>query len=352
MVTIVCPYCFSDFEPADMWFRCLEHEPALEFRWWEGRLRKPPKYAACTKGEHLCGIRLCPKCRRTLPYHIGRSEQLTIAVTGPRAAGKTLYLWSLLHELRGRLATEPEPFAAAMFEDDQSFEMYAALARSIFKDKELPSATQAKQQEKGNLPPTTVRLWCGRRLITLSLYDPAGELVENLQKIEFLSYLRHSAAIVYLVPPPDEVDKEGSLNTGADGLGNIVSHLRRSMAIPKSVLPKTLAVVMTQCDREVFKKHAPEEINPGYRWSQDEWRRYGGRERKEVAAVSEVCSDVLREYEYNSLVNTARDNFRACRFFAVSSLGSKPFTDDGDLNTNNLAPVGVECPLFWCLNEA
>ena len=61
----------------------------------------------------LSGFRVCPRCHHDLPYHAGRSDQSIIAVVGISGSGKTIYLWSLLYQMREILAREERPFATA-----------------------------------------------------------------------------------------------------------------------------------------------------------------------------------------------------------------------------------------------
>src|SRR5579884_3333416 len=103
MARIVCYRCFAEFEPDRLLYRCPTHPDRLFPAPGLGRDRQPPRFVACKVCSRLTGYRVCPTCRRDLPYYVGRVRQQVVAVTGWTLAGKTVYLWSLLHQLREKL---------------------------------------------------------------------------------------------------------------------------------------------------------------------------------------------------------------------------------------------------------
>jgi hypothetical protein len=200
MSTMTCFSCFAQFRPAETYFRCPMHPgerflfPYRSHSWWP--VWKPPRQALCPRDALVTGFRVCPnpRCHAELPYFIGSAPQHIVAVTGCGGTGKTVYLWSLLHQMREVLTRAENPFAVAMFEDDTSFRMYQQLCQRIQDDRRVPDFTDAQViREENRIPPVIVRVMTkGERraaLDNLVFYDPAGELFENLSDKCYLRYL-------------------------------------------------------------------------------------------------------------------------------------------------------------------
>jgi len=349
MDKLVCLRCFNEFAPFDLWFKCLNHAKTLLFPWRGEKKKRPPSSAACPNGGHLSGIRICPKCKHDLPYYIGRTPLKVVGITGCSGVGKTVYLWSLLYELRGRLAREENPYATAMFEDDHSFAIYQEYCTSILGRQELPEATRAIEQLGGDLPPIVVRLLLRQGVRNLILYDPAGEIIENRDKLEFLGYLQHYAAIIFLIEPPDPEGGHVDQIRATSALTNVANCLRKKLKLSEgTIIPKALAVVLTKGDQGVFENDPPSKITPGHGRGQEIWNDWRNADREGINRSSEECKQVLRKLGFNELVNAAESNFRTQAFFAISSLGDS--LQDGSLNLP-VTPIGVEAPLFWCLRQ-
>jgi hypothetical protein len=349
MPDILCPRCFMQFPPWRLEFRCLHHRPTpIRFRWVvDGDLHSPPARAMCPRGGHLTGIRLCPHCHSVLPYYTGRASDRIIGLIGCSNSGKTVYLWSLLYELRGRLARESTPFAAAMFENDRGHHLYQVYCEAILGRQELLEPTRVTEQLAGNFSPIVVRLLLRKAVHNLIFYDPAGELVQELDKSYFLTYLRHCASIICTVAPPTRPG-DPEIRAASEALGNVIKRLREQLQVfGNSPIPKSLAVVLTKADEEVFRLHPPESITPGYARPQSYWSNWCPRDR-DATVASNNCKQLLRGMGFNNLVNLAEFHFQSCAFFAVSSLGHSP--SDGKI-TPPVEPIGVECPLFWCLSQ-
>ena len=303
----------------------------------------------------LTGYRVCPSCHQDLPYYVGRSRQQLVALTGCRATGKTIYLWSLLYQLRDVLARARHPYAVAMFEDDISYRLYQKLSHSLLVVREVPETTQVEDLKvHGKLLPLIVahpRGQVGRAsFCNLVLYDPSGELIENLDEVRYLRYLASAAAIIYLVDcPADDTSSEAEAraSTASEGLDGIIRQIRHERQLGQSrQIPQSLAVVLTKCDAQLFPKQGAARLVPGHGQELGFWSKWTAKEQTEVDRTSSRCEQKLRAHGYDNLVVKARLNFARVRYFAVSSLGSAPV--EGQL-IEPPAPVGVENPLFWVM---
>lgn len=357
MSDIVCYHCFTRFPVRGLHFRCPHHKPAYDFPWQPGRFEtRPPQFAACPEDHLLTGFRVCPnrQCRRVLPYYVGRSPQRIIAVAGWRTSGKTVYMASLLYRLRERLAADPDPYAVAMFEDDEGAAAYARDRYRLIVQRQLPEGTQMEgERGKGDIAPTVVRmLRRGESPSNLVFYDPAGEFFESLEHLRYLKYVSAASAIIYLVSAPtgyDDLDAD-ALDKAADGLVHLAQRIREELQLPrKAMVPQALAVALTKCDRAVFPQDGPEELVAGWGEGPDFWRS-PARARPALLRASNRCQEVLRRFGNDNLVNIAEANYAKVSFFAVSSLGHSPDEETGDL-TAPPEPLGVENPLFWSMQS-
>jgi hypothetical protein len=364
MSDIICYHCFARFPARDLGFKCIWHEEddsilgpgSPKIFGWVPRFgeRKPPRRVACPEDCLLTSYRVCPACHRDLPYHVGRSHQEIIAISGCQASGKTVYLWALLHQIRERLARVADPFAVAMFEDDASSRFYQGISRTILTRSRLPGATKPGKYLEGEITPVMVRLLRSRRrgACNLIFYDHPGELIEVIEKVRYLRYLAHASAIIYLVDPTgergDRPDAD-AVNLAADSLAKIAGQVRNELNVDeRRRIQQKLAVVITKADRSVFPSRPVAPLVPGYGLGQAFWTTSARRRALEIEATSSRCEELARELKLDNLVNVARNNFHQVRFFVTSSLGKEPGVRDlgGDPN-----PIGVEPPLFWTLDR-
>jgi len=359
---ILCYHCFAKFPPRALHFKCIWHavdDPVLgpgspmifhSGRWF-GPCR-PPKRVVCPVDHLLTSDRVCPDCHHDLPYYVGRSSQRVVSIAGCQGSGKTVYLWGLLYRLRERLARDEHAFASAMFEDDASARFYYRLSEAILRRGELPEATQAVAQRRGEIRPVIVRLLRpGRRpMSNLVFYDHAGELIEAMDDVRYLRHLAHSASIIYLVDPTggggrrsgDEANR-----LAAEALGHLGRQIRAELGLGKHErIAKRLAVVISKADVSITPRDGAEAPSDGLGDGQDCWRRWNRAGRAELDRASRRCEDLARDLGLDACVNAARLNFTRVRFFLASSLGRPFLPGTGGVPPE---PMGVEHPLFWAL---
>jgi len=351
-MSVTCYHCFARFPERDIRFRCSWHKPPLVFPWHArfGRWTVPSR-APCPREKCwvLSGYKVCPQCYQDLPYYIGHCRQKTIAVAGCRSAGKSIYLTSLIYQLRERLARDVHRVLAVMFEDDASYAMYHRYYQRLVVRQRVLEATQAEtQRATEEFSPLVVRLLrSGRRRTTcvqnLVFFDPAGELFHSLSDIRFVRYLGYSSAILFLV----DIKSDGEADVDAStALANICQQVRRQLNIRSRKLPQALAVALTKCDDGVFQNHPPENLVPGHADGHAFWGKRRLQTVREARAASRRCRVILQASGRHNLVAVAERNFASVRYFALSSLGTAP---QGAALSGPPSPLGVEHPLYWAL---
>ena len=242
-----------------------------------------------------------------------------------------------------------------MFEDDAGFQVYHELCRDIFLRRQLPEKTQVQSQKNEGIAPVIVRLLQrnGTRLglRDLIFYDPAGELIQNLNDVVYLRYLARSHAIIYLLQAPHgpRQDADQQASEAGQGLSAVIHQVRRENNHSLGQrLPQVLAVALTKCDQELFAVQGPEAWVAGFSQGQRFWSRPGWFRQRESRQISRRCEQLLQERGFSEVVNMARHNFVQVAFFAVSSLG-RPLA--GEHILEDPQPIGVEQPLFWALEQ-
>jgi hypothetical protein len=337
-------HCFERVELHDLLFVCRMCDPPVLFgprhRAWLNAVDPVP----CPTCRIFTGHRACPKCRRPLPLYFGQLPQRTVAITGCRSAGKTVYLWSLMHQLWN----DPAPLMTAMFEDVPGFDIWKQLARTIVGHREVPEATRREEQVHGGIPPLILRLLRpggkARSIDQAVFYDPAGELIASLRDLPYLRYLAFASRLLFLVDGRGGAGAEDRAEEAANGLGHVTKHLRQTLHLSDhQPLLHTLAVAITKSDEDIFPLGGVESWS--IRWRTPWWRESG---RRQSARIGRRLQNLLRERGFDNFVNIAANNYRHHCFFAVSSLDQ--VAQDGRL-LRPAQPVGVQNPLLWLLGH-
>jgi hypothetical protein len=363
MATITCYRCFAQFSPRRLHFKCLQHAGDAAgqgqqgfriFPWKPGFLQnRPPRHALCGDCRRYSSLRVCPSCREELPHYAGRIGQRIIAVTGNQGSGKTVYHWGIVHQLRERLAADPKTPVAAMFEDDESFRLFQSLDTSIRHKRTVPALTQGNETRRGRFKPMIVRLmlnrfWRSAMHTNLIFYDTAGELIHSLKEVEYLRYLAHASAIIYLVDPVDP--------TGArEGLNAVVKQVRQELSLPSGrKINKPLAIGISKSDvrlfPEVIKRFGRSSVLPDNDHGPGFWQGAASKRAAKISATSDVCRTFLtQELEQHPVVALAENSFDTVRYFGLSVFNGS--LDSQNRVTQPPSPLGVEHPLFWLLDQ-
>lgn len=354
-----CYHCFSVFDGKRIEFTCprhSEHDHILgpdspHFMSWSKSLSqwRLPTRISCDLCGLYTGDKACPACHRPLPFYTGRAPQSIVAIAGCRATGKSVYLDAAIHQIRDRLPRQGHVPYCLMFETDSGFEAYRAHHEIMFHQGRLLPATQAAHWRQGDLEPLILRLLPTKKQkkrVTQNVvfYDPPGELFQTLEDVRFVRYLTSSAGLIFTVDVSASV---GHKFDTADSLSNVAQYMRNLLRLPKGKLSHSLAVTVTKCDETVFPTYPAEDLVPD--WNRSSLWTEGSRAiNEQVSLTSGRCREALIALGQQDLVQVAERNFENVRFFGVSSLGSPP---TGPRLSKPPEPIGVQCPMFWLLNQ-
>lgn len=174
---LTCPYCYEHFAPREIRFRCncrlsrtgkqceRRRDQALDQR--KGPRRSHdlgPDFAAdgrrptsvCPDCDGETTYRICPVCHSDLPVQFGMVDNRLIALVGPKASGKTVYMTVLLHEMRNRVG---EAFGAALMgSDDETMRRFGSdYEDRLYRDNQMFPGTQTASTTLNRVDPLVFR---------------------------------------------------------------------------------------------------------------------------------------------------------------------------------------------------
>lgn len=387
---IVCPFCFSKFEPAEVMFRAAHHRDddqdyALQEDELLNRYREKFNLAPIDEIEAvinptripdenlifsenvLVGLtdnhgvltrkRLCPHCHNELPLPSGKVPSNIISIVGASASGKSVYMASLIHTLQQSTASN---FSAACMP------LNAEISRRFRQNYEEPIF------DRGMMISTTLRDVVQEPFIfqfvfkdesipplTLVFFDVAGEgMVDEAYLDIYASHIKNSAGILFMVDPMqiktirDRLlvrfgDRQEEFPSQFDEPREIVISLFQNFIghEEKSVTDIPTAVVITKSDMlQHLKEEDGDYIRPNsnvfnhvvHRQSLDlnEFHNINGEVTRFIEKVDRPFKDALDVY------------FRNTAYFAVSALGANPVNKQISGVVN---PIRVDEPLIWLL---
>lgn len=389
--SIVCPYCFSKFEPEEVQFRAshirdndddfmLQEDRKLND--WrrkfhlsevdmeavidphtipdENKIYSQNVLVAVTDryGE-TTRRRLCPSCHNELPISAGKVPSNIISIVGASQVGKSVYMTSLIHTLQQTTASN---FNAACMplSAEISRKFRQNYHEPIFERGSMLQSTNPNEQQEPFIFQFVFKD-PEQAPLTLVFFDVAGEgMVEREYLDIYAAHIKNSSGILFLVDPlqirtiRDRIhinlgEEEGEFANRYDEprevvislFENFIAHQQNS----KTDIPT--AIVLTKSDMlQYLKEDDGEYIQPnsnvfrnvvhkGY-LDQSEFENINGEISRFIEKVDRPFKDAIDVY----FTNTA--------YFAVSALGANPVNKQiaGVIN-----PTRVDEPFIWLLHK-
>ncbi|MBP1992468.1 TRAFAC clade GTPase domain-containing protein [Paenibacillus eucommiae] len=388
---IVCPYCFSKFEPDEVVFRAAHHRDddqdyALQEDEALNKYREkfnlspideieaviypntvPDEYKIIS--EHvLVGItdrhgimtrkRLCPNCHNELPIPSGKVPSNIISIVGAAQVGKSVYMTSLIHTLQHITASN---FNAACMplNADISRRFRLNYEEPIFDRGMMLESTQKESKQE---PFIFQFVFKDEELapITLVFFDVAGEGMVDKEYLDlYASHIKNSAGILFMVDPLQirtirdrlrinfgERQEEEFTSRYDDPrevvitlFENFIGHEEKSKTdIPTAIIltKSDMLQYLKEEDGEYIKSNSNVFRNVVHTKQLDlnEFENINGEIGRFIEKVDRPFKDAVDVY----FTNTA--------YFAVSALGSNPVNKQikGVVN-----PTRVDEPFVWLL---
>jgi GTPase SAR1 family protein len=388
--SVVCPYCFSKFEPDEVVFRASHSIPddedyALQedkkLNDWRRRFnlsevdmeaviepRMIPEENKIYSENVLVAVadihgettrmRLCPECHNELPVNAGKVPSNIISIVGASQVGKTVFMTALIHTLQNTTASN---FNAACIpltaEISRNFR--TKYDEPLFENGQMFASTNTNERQE---PLIFQFVFKDDRLapITLVFFDAAGEgMVEREYLDIYAAHIKNSSGILFLVDPLQiktirdkiriKLGKDGEITDRYDEprevvvslYDNFIAHQENS----KTRIPT--AIVLTKSDMlQYLKEEEGEYIRSNSNVFQNvihkeylnnrEFENINGEISRFIEKVDRPFKDAVEVY------------FHDVAYFAVSALGANPVNRqiEGVIN-----PLRVDEPFIWLLHK-
>jgi len=354
---VICPQCFSEFPTGQILFAGYDGgDPRPgEYTLFDRMRGRPPQPPVDDKGKKLTK-KICPKCKKQLPFTAGGQASLIIGLIGAKFVGKSHYVAALVDRLSKQVGSDLQAALIPTSEDTNERylnEFYNPLFRNRL---ELPMTP-------GTPPPLIYdlrfngSLWGeeGWRSVTLALYDTAGENFDKPEKVrEMVEYLRFASGAVLLIDPlqvdavrqalPDSVRKPD-----ADAMADphaVLTRVYQELVNGKVVADNAplgipVAVVLTKCD-------VLSELIDGNRLWHSDHRHRGYFDREAHEDMVGMFGEYVRRWS-PQVYNNVTQRFARHAFFGASATGCA--SDSRTRRFNYVSPMRVEDPLLWLLAE-
>ncbi len=374
----LCLHCWRSLPREHAFYRCeacagadapdwmrraagsLQRFERLHRPWYRRLFSEEAAPARCPKHPDA-NLQLYCECRYPLDERaaLGRATPLALGVAGPRSSGKTLFLVTLMDELRRR---EIRGRKLGIVGLDDTEERFARLSAGFFETGSKPHATPPVDEEAtawdetSGLPAGnfawTIAVDDGRRRpappMLLAVNDLGGEtwgLPGHVRRELFDRYLGHVGSLVFLIDgtslaadlgKPVEDAWDDAPPPGDRGTATRQWFARVLERLGRRSHRTDLALVVSKAD-VLWEGVLP---------------RAAGDNGK--GPPEKAIEKVLFEARRRDVVVEARRRFRSVRLFAVSSLGFRPQPADVDGERHLVRPAepsGVTDPVAWLLAQ-
>lgn len=393
--TILCPYCFEDFDSTEVMVQCdnfatrtvdgtpqeicgRENNRRFNEHWDEIVLSKhvfrpnisfldkirgyKPKACKCDKCGANSSRFVCPHCNNWLPTEMIEKGSEIISVIGGPASGKSNYIVALINQLQkygyklqlGQIL----PQLVGRKKEEYTRNLYEKAKNSIFKD-HIPVAKTATTEHP---IPWIFRLesHATKKAVYLVFYDTAGESFKDIEEINRnAKYLDKSKAVIVLLDTLSLpyiqkilVEKKIVNQDKATPFGDTMNALYNFANENKHLYKRPFAFVMSKFDSVIQNQEDLEfDIEPFKHNSS--FIQTGKFSLREVDEASDMIKGYMESHwEEGQLgrdvVEGWGDN---ARFFGVSALGAMTNENQQiDIPENqDVKPFRVMDPLIWTL---
>ncbi|RCS66317.1 hypothetical protein CIK81_03725 [Brachybacterium sp. JB7] len=390
-MTASCPACFARLVPEEARFRCNSGQchPAPDpeaarvagyeimlrpsYRWTptDGQ-RTMPDWMPCRRCGGPCNVQACPVCHQDLPPQWRHAEVFTVAVTGARGSGKSVYIGVLIYALEqylrrsGRTIQPYSTGTKAVYE--QRYE--APLFRENRVMEGTPTLLSGGAYQRD---PMIWRISDAQTSTFLVVRDAAGEDIEtSTGDLPQLSYFGRADLVVFLFDSlrlPSMIQILAGLIPAVDDqrLGSSSAEVLPTVLQQMSGGDADLALAFSKFDafhelpKADTEHYARVMGNPSAHFNRDETmlRPAGpGRVadaqrwfRNDAAFLDQEIRSLFRLIHEESVTLQAdqaaqNKQIRGVGHFAVSAVGETP-QHSARLTTRGISPFRVLDPILW-----
>nr|WP_276617681.1 SAV_2336 N-terminal domain-related protein [Streptomyces coryli] len=360
---VACPYCYEQFDPSAIGFRCngrisptqqrcrRTRDVVLQERMGVRDEVGPPFFgpdgrgskAVCPDCAGETTYRICPACHMTLPVQFGVVESRMIAMVGARMSGKSVYMTVLLHELRNQVGAAYG--ASLMSSDDNTLHRFLdGYQDRLYRDGQLLPGTQSAGATDNRVAPLVFRFALRRRVrfrerpmhTLLSFFDTAGEDLASSESVGVNSRYLAAADGIILMVDPLQLPGVNELNTVTDLL------LAQNRTDSSGRIRIPVAVVVSKLDTltQLLDRGSPLRAQPPMD---------GRFDVEDSRNVHQEVRQLLKKLEGTAIDRLMENTYSRFRYFGVSALGAAPA--GARVAATGIQPYRVADPLLWLLSE-
>lgn len=387
---IVCPYCFSRFEPDEVVFRAAHHreddedyalgedEKLNQYRERFGldsvhdmeAILHPedvPEEQRIYSDHVLIGLndrynvvtrkRLCPNCHNELPITAGKVPSNIISIVGASQVGKSVYMTSLIHTLQ-HITADHFDAACMPLNAEISRKFRTLYEEPLFERGDLLASTQKEKMQEPFIFQFVFKDE-SKPPLTLVFFDVAGEGMVDQDYLGLHGqHIKNSAGILFMVDPLQIRSIRERIRLQSRGeeenwipqydeprdvvltmFGDFIAYQEKN----KTDIPT--AVVLTKSD---MLHSLAEEDGEYLRSNSNIFNNMVHRKWLNLTEFNNIDGEVRRFIEKvdKPFKGTMDVYFSNTGYFAVSALGSNPVNQRIQ---GVVTPIRVDEPFIWLL---
>lgn len=361
-----CPYCYEYFYLGECNIVATAPYKTKQFDIHPGDVLKEPKprslawmYAEPLTGPlytHTQAVRQCPHCHKDLPQNIGNVQSYTIAIIGDSNSGVSMYIGSLLHELKERkLERRYSNISQGYLNNTSERVFHNYYEQPMFINKQKLSATMPGIIVEPLIYEFVIQAVPGKKTkrVNLIFYNTAGEdIVDQQQLVQFAYYLFHASGIIFLAdpftmpgiaqqfPPHIQLQAPRQLRS-SDVLNRVLHTLGQGNTEAQQKFSTPLAITLSKADvlASIVK---PQERMYSFLSETDQ---NSPLKLRELRSVSNEVRTVIEQIGDKNLLKAA-ETCSTVEFFAVSATG---WQEDSNGQYPAMEPIRCLEPLIWIL---
>lgn len=367
----ICPYCYEKHGTNDCIYRCAYNSSGV-LKNSDGTVKQckfdfqknadgtiPTKYIKkCIKCDNAKLIRFCPtKSQKGKMLEIPEracGNTFSIALIGAKQSGKSNYIAVLVNEIKKKMSRNMD--CSLIFCNQQTNDAY----QSTYYKPLYENATTVKGTDANDdAPPLiySIDFYKANKIrdsITMSLYDTAGENLDNENSMLCNNqYISNASGIIILLDPlqlpairkklEGKVELPDQNSDTTDILSRVINLIKDQKKITGKIdIP--IALAFTKMD--VLAKYDALPDDSCFRM-QSEHIAKGGFVKSDFEETNREIVALLGNYMVDEVEQLLKQ-FTRYSFFGVSSLGENPA--GGVKLSGEPNPIRVLDPLLWLLS--
>lgn len=367
----ICPYCYEKHNTKNCIYKCTYNSSGI-LKSSDGSTKRckfdfqknadgtiPLKYISkCQKCDNAKLIRFCPMRSQKgkmfeIPERVSENT-FSIALIGAKQSGKSNYIAVLVNEIKKKMSRNFD--CSLIFCNQQTNDTYQ---NTYYKPLYENAITVKGTDANDDAPPLiySIDFYKSNKIrnsITVSLYDTAGENLDNENNMLCNNqYISNANGIIILLDPlqlpsirkklEGKVELSDQNSDTTDILGRVINLIKEQKKI-KGNINIPIALAFTKIDVLAKYDALPDE---SCLRNQSEHIAKGGFVRTDFEETNREIIALLENFMADEIEQLLKQ-FTKYSFFGVSSLGENP--TGGVKLSGEPNPIRVLDPLLWLLS--